>query len=205
MLKKFLIAGSLVWLPIIATIWITKILVNVFDDIMNVLPTAYHPDVLLGFHIPGLGVVVAAIVVLTTGALVTNILGNRLIDSMDSLLKRIPFIGPLYSTIKQVSSTIISSEGKSFRKVLLIEYPKAGLWSIAFQTSEAEPQINKAVGEEMLTAFIPTTPNPTSGFLIIVPKSHAIELNMTVDQAFKVIVSLGTLTAEQASAIKTDD
>lgn len=202
MFKKFLIAGSLVWLPIIATIWIISVLVHIFDAIINVLPTKYHPDTLLGFHIPGLGVLIAAIVVLVTGVLVTNILGDRIMTWMDSFFKRVPFIGPLYSTIKQVTSTIISSEGKSFRKVLLIEYPRQGLWSLAFQTGETEELLNQAVGEPMLSAFIPTTPNPTSGFLILVPKNQAIEVNMTVEQAFKVIVSLGTLTAAQASALK---
>jgi uncharacterized membrane protein len=122
---------------------------------------------------------------------------------LDSGLKRIPLIGGLYSTIKQVFSTVISSDGKSFRKVLLIEYPKAGLWSLAFQTGEAEEQFNIALNQQMLTAFIPTTPNPTSGFLILVPKDKAIELDMSVEQAFKVIVSLGTLTADEINNLKS--
>jgi uncharacterized membrane protein len=203
MIKKFLIAGSLVWLPIIATIWIINMLVNLFDDIINVLPHAYRPDTLLGFHIPGLGIIIAVLIVLVTGVLVTNILGNKLMLWLDSGLKRIPLIGGLYSTIKQVFSTVISSDGKSFRKVLLIEYPKAGLWSLAFQTGEAEEQFNIALNQQMLTAFIPTTPNPTSGFLILVPKDKAIELDMSVEQAFKVIVSLGTLTADEINNLKS--
>lgn len=201
MLKKFLIAGALVWVPIIATIWIIQLLVNLFDQLFALLPHELQPDVLFGAHIPGLGIVLAVIVVLLTGLLVTNILGNKIVQWTDSFLKHIPFVGSLYSTIKQMLQTIMSSDGKSFRKVLLIEYPRKGLWSIGFQTSAASSQVNETAGEEMLTVFIPTTPNPTSGFLIMVPTKETKELNMSVDTAFKVIVSLGTLSAEEAKKI----
>ena len=196
MIKKFLIAGVLVWAPIIATIWIVNFLVTLFDELFAVIPQAYQPDVLFGRHIPGLGIILAIIVVLLTGLLVTNFLGNKLMLWTDSFLRHIPFIGSLYSTIKQVLQTIMSSDGKSFRKVLLVEYPREGLWSIAFQTSEANEQVNAATGEPMVAAFIPTTPNPTSGFLIMVPKANVKELAMTVEEAFKVVVSLGTLRVE---------
>lgn len=193
MFKKFLIAGCLVWLPIIATIWIINFLVGIFNSLASVLPHAYQPNTILGYHIPGLNVVVAIIVVLVTGALVTNILGDRLIKWTDNLLKKIPFVGSIYSTIKQVLQTIITSDGKSFRKVLLVQYPHAEMWSIAFQTAEANQTINKAINEELLCVFIPTTPNPTSGFLLLVPKAKCIELDMSVDEAFKLVVSLGTI------------
>ena len=193
MLKKFLIAGCLIWLPIIATIWVINFLVGIFNSLAAVLPHAYQPNTLLGHHIPGLNVVVAIIVVLLTGVLVTNILGDRLVKWGDNLLKKVPFFGSIYSTVKQVLQTVMSSEGKSFRKVLLVEYPHAGMWSIAFQTSEATPILNQAINQELLCVFIPTTPNPTSGFLLMVPKNKAIELDMSVDEAFKFVVSLGTL------------
>jgi uncharacterized membrane protein len=202
MFKKFLIAGALVWLPIIATIWIIRLLVNLFDELIAMIPTAYRPEALFGMHIPGLGIIVAAIVVLVTGILVTNFLGNKLIEWLDTFLKHVPFIGSLYSTIKQVLQTIMSSDGQSFRKVLLVEYPRQGLWSIAFQTSDASEQINVATGETMIVAFIPTTPNPTSGFLILVPKEKTKLLDMSVEEAFKVVVSLGTLRGETADAKK---
>lgn len=193
MLKRFLIAGALVWLPIIATVWVIRLVVSLFDQLMAMLPTEYQPDSWFGVHIPGLGIVIAAIVVLVTGALVTNFLGNKIIGWLDSALKHIPFIGSLYSTIKQVLQTIMSSEGQSFRKALLVEYPKAGIWSIAFQTSDAEESINQQTGQTMVTAFVPTTPNPTSGFLILVPKETTKVLDMSVEEAFKLVVSLGTL------------
>jgi len=193
MLKKFLIAGCLIWLPIIATIWVINFLVSIFNGLASVLPHAYQPNTILGHHIPGLNVVVAIAVVLITGALVTNILGDRLVRWCDNLLKKVPFLGSIYSTVKQVLQTIISSDGKSFRKVLLVRYPHAEMWSIAFQTAEANQILNKATNEELLCVFIPTTPNPTSGFLLMVPKAKCIELDMSVDEAFKLVVSLGTL------------
>ncbi len=202
MLKKFLIAGCLVWLPIIATIWIIRVLVGLFNRLVDVLPAAYRPDAWFGIHIPGLSIIVAILLVLFTGILVTNILGNKLMQWADACMRHIPFIGSLYSTIKQVLNTILSSEGKSFRKVLLIEYPRKGLWTIAFLTSDTGSEINTHTGEEMITAFVPTTPNPTSGFLIIVPKSQVKELSMTIEEAFKVVVSLGTLKAERRSTLK---
>jgi uncharacterized membrane protein len=193
MLKKFLIAGCLIWLPIIATIWVIKFLVGIFDSLAAILPHAYQPNTLLGHHIPGLNVAVAITLVLLTGVLVTNMLGDRLVKWSDNLLKKVPFFGSIYSTVKQVLQTVISSEGKSFRKVLLVQYPLEGMWSIAFQTSEATAILNKAVDEELLCVFIPTTPNPTSGFLLMVPKAKVIELAMSVDEAFKFVISLGTL------------
>lgn len=194
MLKKFLIAGILVWVPIVATSWIVKILVNLFDQLILLLPHQYQPETLLGYNIPGLGFLLTFIVVLITGILATNFFGKHIMHWTDKLLKRIPFVGSLYSTIKQVVSTIVSSEGKSFRKVLLIEYPRKGLWSIAFLTNSSNERFNRLTHERMLTVFVPTTPNPTSGFLIIVPESQAKEVHMTVEEAFKIIVSLGTIT-----------
>lgn len=199
MLKKFLIAGCLVWLPIIATLWIINVLVNLFDRLINILPPAYRPDAWFNVHIPGFGIVIAILVVLLTGVLVTNILGNKLMQWADAFMRHIPLVGSLYSTIKQVLQTILSSEGKSFRKVLLVEYPRKGLWTIAFLTSDTGSEINTHTGEEMITAFVPTTPNPTSGFLIIVPKSQVKELSMTIEEAFKIVVSLGTLKANELS------
>ena len=197
MLKKFLIAGCLVWLPIIATVWIISVLVSLFDRLVDILPAAYRPDAWFGIHIPGIGIVVAVLVVLVTGILVTNILGNKLMQWADAFLHHVPLVGSLYSTIKQVLQTVLSSEGKSFRKVLLIEYPRQRLWSIAFLTSDASTEVNTATGEEMITAFVPTTPNPTSGFLIIVPKANVKELSMSIEEAFKVVVSLGTLKVDE--------
>lgn len=197
MIKKILIAGCLVWLPLIATIWVIQFVVGLLDDLFNVLPVAYQPDTMLGMHIPGLGLVLAIVIVLITGSLVTNFLGDKLMYWWDGALKRIPLIGAIYSTVKQVLSTLVAADGQSFRKVLLVEFPHPGSWSIGFQTGQASDAVNKAMEQDMLSVFIPTTPNPTSGFLLMVPKDQVRELDMSVEEAFKTIVSLGTLKTDE--------
>ncbi len=199
MLKKLLIAGCLVWLPIIATIWVIKFIIELLDQLVGILPNAYQPEHLIGMDIPGFGVLIAIIVVLVTGVLVTNFLGDKLMQWWDAALRKIPIIGTIYSTVKQVLHTLVSSDGESFRKVLLIEYPRQGLWSIGFQTAEMEGVIQQASGQKMLSVFIPTTPNPTSGFLVMTPKDQVKELNMSVEDAFKMVVSLGTSKAHEAA------
>ena len=198
MWKRFLIAGCLVWLPIIATVWVIKFLVNLFDDLINILPVEYQPEQLFHMHIPGLGIVLAAIIVLFTGLLVTNFLGTRLMDWFDKGIRKIPFIGSIYGTFKQVTQTVLSSDGESFRKVVLIEYPRKSLWTIAFQTGEVQPSLGLAYTEPMISVYVPTTPNPTGGFLIFIAKSEVIELSMSVDEALKHVVSLGTLSTDSS-------
>lgn len=198
MFKKFLLAGSLVWVPIIATLWIVNILVGLFDKLFTIIPLKYQPSTLLGMHIPGISILFAVIVVLLTGVLVTNILGNKIMQWSDEFFRHIPFVGSLYSTIKQVTQTLMASDGKSFRQVVLIEYPREGLWSIAFLTSDVSDEINQAADSELVSVFIPTTPNPTSGFLILAPKDKVKNLEMSVDEAFKIVVSLGTLHSHTA-------
>lgn len=193
MLKKIIIAGCLVWLPIIATIWVIKFVVELLDQLVGLLPLAYQPSQLFGMNVPGVGVLIAVVVVLLTGLLVTNFLGTKVMQWWDAALKKIPLIGAIYSTVKQVLQTLVSSDGQSFRKVLLVEYPRQGCWSIAFQTGEANHVIDQAVKQEMLSVFIPTTPNPTSGFLLMVPKADVKELDISIEEAFKLVVSLGTL------------
>ncbi len=193
MFKKILIAGCLVWLPLIATLWIIKFLVNLLDQAVQLLPISYQPQSWLGINIPGFGVVIVVLVVLLTGVLVANFLGDKLVKMWDRLLKRVPLVGAVYSTIKQVLETLMSADGKSFRKVVLVEWPRTGMWAIAFVTGEAPTEINDQTQEKMLTIFIPTTPNPTSGFIMMIPESSAKVLNMPVEQALKFIVSLGTI------------
>ena len=199
MIKKIFIAGCLVWLPIIATIWVIKFVVELLDELLHFLPVTYQPNHVFGTHIPGFGVLLAICVVLITGALVTNFLGNKIISWWDAGLKKIPLIGGIYSAVKQVLQTLVSSDGESFRKVLLVQYPREGTWSIAFQTGETSDILEQAAGEDMLNVFIPTTPNPTSGFLLMVPKNQVKELDMSVEEAFKLVVSLGTLKSKEAS------
>lgn len=206
MLKKFFMTGILLWLPIIVTVWVVKFILTTFDDLTRFLPHQYQPETLLGVNAPGLGVVFALLFILLTGAIASHFLGDKIVKGFDKLMKKIPLVGTVYSTVKQVAYTIISSNGNSFREVLLVEYPLKGAWSIGFQTNEIKGPVSKAAeNDELISVFIPTTPNPTTGFLAIVPKSDVRKINITVDQAFKIIVSLGTLSAEEAKKLPKKD
>ncbi len=189
-LRRYLIAGLLVWLPIIATVLVVRFILNLMDQL---LPHPLRPEVLLGVHIPGLGALLALLILLATGLLVTNIVGSALVRAWEDVLNRIPFIRAVYGGVKSFSTTILSNSGNSFKKVLLIEYPRAGMWSVGFQTA-TDVRLSPAQGSEpLLCVFIPTTPNPTSGFIVMVPRSQAIELDMNVDAAMKMIVTLGVV------------
>lgn len=196
-LRKYFISGVLVWLPIVVTIFTLRFLVNVVDGGYNAIPERFRLDVLLGVHIPGLGFIITCVMITLTGMLVRNWLGKKLVALSDKIIGKIPLVRTIYLGIKQILETIFNSKGKAFRKVLLVEYPRKGLWSIAFQTGEGSDDINRCItgssNEEVVSLFIPTTPNPTSGFLMLAPKKDVIELNISVDQALKFVISLGVV------------
>lgn len=192
-LRRSIIAGLLVWLPIWVTLLVLKFIVDILNSSLQLLPSKYQPDVLLGFHVPGIGVILSILIILFTGFLVTNFLGKKLVHLGEAIVKKIPLVRTIYMATKQVMETVLSSKGESFRQVLLVEYPRKGLWSVAFQTGNSAEEIQNHVGEKMVTIFIPTTPNPTSGFLMVVPKKDVVELEMSVDQALKFIISLGVV------------
>ena len=189
-LRRYLIAGLLVWLPIIATVLVIQFILNMLD---HLVPRAIRPDVLLGVHIPYLGALLALLLVLATGLLVTNIIGRGLVRAWEDVLNRIPFVRAVYGGVKSFSTTILSNSGNSFKQVLLIEYPRAGCWSVGFQTASDVRLPGASDLEPMVCVFIPTTPNPTSGFIVLVPRSQAIELDMNPDAAMKLIVTLGVV------------
>ncbi len=191
--RRYLIAGLLVWLPILATVLVVRFILDLMDQTLLLLPSALRPETLLGVHIPGLGAVLAVLLLLLTGVLVTNIIGRSLVRFWEDLLNRIPFVRAIYSGVKSFSTTILSNSGNSFKKVLLIEYPRPGIWSIGFQTAGDVPLVAAQTGQPMVCVFIPTTPNPTSGFIMMVPRAQAIELDMSVDAAMKMIVTLGVV------------
>jgi len=193
-IRGYLAAGLLLWIPIWVTLLVIGFIVELLDGTLSLLPHAYQPDQLLGMHIPGLGVVISILVVFSTGVLATNFIGRHLVALGESILSRIPLVRTIYHAAKQVVTTIFSSSSESFRKVLLVEYPRKGLWSIAFQTATASKSISDHCdGEDMVAVFLPTTPNPTSGFLIMVPRKDAYELDMSVDAALKMVISLGVM------------
>lgn len=194
-LRRYLMAGLLVWVPLGVTLLIVAFLVDLMDQTLLLLPAAIQPESLLGFRIPGLGLVLTAIVVLATGMVVTNLFGMQLFTIGERILQRIPLVRSIYASVKQVTESMFSS-GKSFRKVVLVEYPRKGMWSLALQTGTGASEISSKTGQEIVNIFIPTTPNPTSGFFLMVPRDDVIELDMSVDQGLKMLLSVGTVVPE---------
>jgi uncharacterized membrane protein len=192
--KRYFVTGLLVWVPLGITLWVLSLLIGTMDMSLLLLPERWRPEAWLGVSIPGLGVILTLLVILLTGLATANIIGQKLVDFWESLLLRIPVVKSIYNSVKQVSDTLFSSEGQAFKKVLLVHYPHPEAWSIAFQTNVPEV-VKGRLDEEHVGVFIPTTPSPVNGFYFYVKRSEAIELNMTVDEAFKVIVSMGVATA----------
>ncbi len=193
MFKRYLIAGLLVWLPLGVTVLVIRLLVSFMDQLLVFIPLKYQPETLLGFNIPGLGVVMAVLIVLITGIIVANFFGRQLVAAWESLLGRIPLVRTIYHSVKQVAVTIFSSQGKSFRKVLLIEYPRKGIYTLGFQTGDAVDEVKQKSGKNLINVFVPTTPNPTSGFFIMVPDEDVQVLDLNIDEALKMIMSLGVI------------
>lgn len=201
-LKSYFFAGLLVWLPVLATVVLIRFMIDSLDHVLTYLPEAYQPKVLLGMNIPGFGLVFSVTVLLLTGLIATNFLGKWLVNLWEYLLSHIPFVRSVYKAVKQVLETLFSTSNDSFRRVFLVEYPRKGMWAIAFQTGNSllPTHEDKESLKEMYTIFIPTTPNPTSGFLMMIPKEDVIELDISVDEALKLIISLGVVQPEKLPA-----
>lgn len=195
-LRGYLIAGLLVWLPIVVTVLILKFLIDVVDQSLLLLPEVVQPETLIGFRIPGLGFLLSGMVLLLTGMVVTNLLGSSMVKLWERLLARIPVVRAIYSASKQLTETLFSGSGKSFRKVVLVRYPHPGLWTLAFLTGDGMPEANRKTGRVLANIFVPTTPNPTSGFFLMVPREDMIELDMPVDVGIKLILSAGAVSPE---------
>ena len=192
-MKRYLIAGLLVWVPLGITIWVLHFLLTSLDNIIVVLPEAVQPRRLFGFDIPGLGVVVAFVILLVTGVVAANFFGARLISAWEAVLGRIPFVKSIYSSVKQVSDTLLSDKGNAFRKALLVEFPRPGSWTIAFLTGTPATSVAPHLTGEHVSVYVPTTPNPTGGYFLILPRAQVRELDMTVDEALKYIISMGVV------------
>lgn len=191
-IRSYLLAGLVVWLPVLVTFGVLHFIVELMDKTIALLPIDYQPQKLFGVSIPGLGVVFSLVIFLITGIIATNFLGQRIMAFSEYCLDRIPLVRTIYSSSKQVINAILSSKGQSFRNVFLIEYPRKGMWTVAFQTGIAG-FIDVAESEEMVSVFVPTTPNPTSGFLMILPRKEVKEVSMSVDEALKYVISLGVM------------
>ncbi len=189
--RRYLIAGLLVWIPLAITFWVLALAVELMDQSLRLVPDRFQSDAILGFHLPGLGAVLTIAILLATGAIAANFFGKRLLDIWDSILGRIPIVRSIYGGVKQISDTLFSPDGKAFRRVVLVRYPHAGTWTVALVTGAPEHEVTDHLGHEQVSVFVPTTPNITAGFFLIVPRSDTIELTMSVDQALKYIISMG--------------
>ena len=193
LIKRYFITGLLIWVPLAITAWVLALIASVADQSLRLLPESVRPQQLLGFDLPGAGIVVTLLIILTTGVLTANFIGQRLVGWWEKLLTRIPVVNSIYNSVKQVSDTLFSSSGNAFRKALLIEYPRRGTWTIAFLTGRPGGDVVNHLNGEYLSVYVPTTPNPTSGFFLMLPASEVIELDMNVDEALKYIISMGVV------------
>ena len=192
-MKKYLITGLLIWIPLVITIWVLKVIFDALDQSLLLLPAELRTENWLGTHIPGLGAILTVLVVLLTGVFATNFFGARLVQLWHEVLHRIPVVNSIYSSVKQISDTLFSSSGEAFRKALLVQWPREGMWTIAFMTGTPGGEVVKHVPPDCIAVYVPTTPNPTGGYFVIVPRKDVIELEMTVDQALKYIISMGVV------------
>ena len=192
-MKKYFITGLLIWIPLVITIWVLKVIFDALDQSLLLLPIELRTESWLGVHIPGLGALLTVVVVLLTGVFATNFFGAQLVEIWHDILHRIPVVNSIYSSVKQISDTLFSSSGQAFRKALLVQWPREGMWTIAFQTGAPSGSVAKHIPPDCLSVYVPTTPNPTGGYFVIVQRKDVIELDMTVDQALKYIISMGVV------------
>jgi uncharacterized membrane protein len=192
-IRRCFIGGLLVWLPILATLFVLRFIVGILDNSLSLLPQPFQPDNLLGFHIPGLGVLLGILVLFFTGLLVGNFIGSKFVQLWEYILARIPLVRTVYSAVKQVLETVLTPSGQAFRKVLLIKFPHQDSWTLAFLVGQGLVDNSIKIQKDLVTVFVPTTPNPTSGYIVLVPKEQTMELDMTVDEALKFVISLGVV------------
>jgi uncharacterized membrane protein len=193
-IRNYLIAGLLVWIPIMVTVWVVRFLSAILDNSIVLLPKVWRPEAVFGQYVPGFGIVLSLVLLLVTGILVRNLFGERIVRSIEGLVRRVPVIGPVYGGAKTFSETVLTDKGTSFKQVVMVEFPRKGAWSIGFLMSENFAEMRSRTGQDMVNVFVPTTPNPTTGFLIVVDRAEVIQMDTTVDDAFKMIFTLGVIT-----------
>jgi uncharacterized membrane protein len=196
-MKKYFITGLLIWIPLVITIWVLKLVVDVLDQSLLLLPVGWQTENWLGIHIPGLGTLLTLLIIFVTGVFATNFFGAQLIELWHEILHRIPVVNSIYSSVKQISDTLFSSSGQAFRKALLVQWPRPGMWTIGFLTGTPGGGVAEHLPPDCLAVYVPTTPNPTGGYFVIVARKDAIELDMSVDQALKYIISMGVVPPQK--------
>ncbi|MFZ6873097.1 DUF502 domain-containing protein [Undibacterium sp. Di27W] len=195
-MRKYFITGLLILVPLAITLWVLHAIISTMDQSLLLLPIEWRPEKLVGFKVLGIGTILTLLIVFVTGLLAQNFIGNYVIRAWESLLQRIPIVSSIYSSVKQVSDTLFSSSGNAFRKAVLIEYPRRDCWTIGFLTGVPGGDVVNHLKGDFVSVYVPTTPNPTSGFFLMLPKDEAIELDMSVDAALKYIVSMGVVAPE---------
>lgn len=193
-MRKYFITGLLVLVPLAITLWVLNLIIGTMDQSLLFLPTEWRPKALIGFNIPGLGTILTLLIIFFTGLATHNFIGRQVVALWEGVLTRIPVVNSIYSSVKQVSDTLFSSSGNAFRKALLVEYPRQGSWTIAFLTGVPGGDVKNHLKGDYVSVYIPTTPNPTSGFFLMVPRADTVELNMSVDEALKYIISMGVVS-----------
>jgi uncharacterized membrane protein len=194
-LRRYLVAGVLVWLPILATLWVVRFLVQLMDSVFLLLPESYRPQAWFDMPLPGLGAVFALLVLFVTGVLVTNLIGRRLVTYWEKLMQRIPLVRSVYGGVKGFTESVFSQKN-SFRKVVMFQYPRQGIWSIGFVTADNVAEVSRKTGDVHVCIYVPTTPNPTSGFILFLPRTDIVELDMSVDAAMKLIITCGVVVPQ---------
>ena len=195
-MKKYFITGLLVLVPLGITFWVLSSLIQTMDQSLLLLPETWRPEQLFGFSMIGLGAILTLVVIFVTGVIATNIFGQQLILLWESMLSRVPVVKSIYASVKQVSDTLFSDSGNAFRKALLVEFPRKGSWTIAFLTGVPGGDVNNHLQGDYVSVYVPTTPNPTGGYFLMMERSEVVELDMSVDQALKYIISMGTVVPE---------
>jgi len=193
LLRKYFIAGLLVWLPLAATVIVIKLLIELLNKTILLFPPELQPETLFGISIPGFGIIIGILILVLTGVFAANLFGRKLVGIWEAILGRIPLVRTIYSSVKQVLETLFSSNSESFRRVVLIEYPRKEIWSLGFQTNEALTAAREASEKDLVSVFVPTTPNPTSGFIVMLPAEDITQLDISVEDGFKFIISMGVI------------
>jgi uncharacterized membrane protein len=193
-MKKYLITGLLIWIPLGITLWVLHLIVSSMDQVLTLLPPEFQPETLFGRQVPGLGLVLTFVVVLLTGVAASNIIGQRLLRAWEAALRRIPVVRSIYSGVKQVSDSLFRPGGQAFRKAVLVQWPRPGSWTIAFLTGQPGGDVANHLAGDYLTVYVPTTPNPTGGYFVMLRREDVVELDMSVDDALKYIISMGVAT-----------
>ena len=201
-LRKWLIAGLLVIVPLVITLGVLNWIIGTLDQTLAILPEAWQPDKLLGVHIPGFGVILTLLILLIVGGIASNFIGRKLVGWGDALVRRIPVVRSIYSSVKQVSDTVFSDSGNAFRTAVMVQWPREGVWTVAFVTGQPNGEVAALLRDDYVSVFVPTTPNPTGGFFVLVRKSECVELEMSVDAALKYIVSMGVVSPPDLTAIE---